>query len=103
MTAIIAASAQAGAIAAAVPGAVILAPVAALPAEPVAVWLEGLTDLEIEALSSALTSRGRIDIAVSSARIDGFTDPPLVPKCRGLIAGFGHAGIAAALRLINQA
>lgn len=103
MNAIVAALSEAAAIAAAFPGATILDPTGPLPAEPVAIWLDDLQPAEIAALEAALSPRGRVDIAVSGARADGFHDPPLVHLCRGLIAGFGSEGLAAAVRLLDQA
>jgi len=102
VSAIVAAPSEAAAIAAACPGVTILDPTGPLPAEPVAVWLDDLQPAEIATLEAALSARGRVDIAVAGTRADGFHDPPLVHLCRGLIAGFGHAGLAAAVRLLDQ-
>lgn len=102
MSAIVAAPSEAAAIAAACPGVTILDPTGPLPAEPVAIWLDGLNAGDVAALEATLTPRGRVDIAVAGTRADGFHDPPLVHLCRGLIAGFGHAGLTAAVRLLDQ-
>lgn len=102
MSAIVAALSEAAAIAATCPGVTILDPAGPLPAEPVAIWLDGFNAADVAALEATLTTRGRVDVAVASARADGFHDPPLVHLCRGLIAGFGSDGLTAAVRLLDK-
>lgn len=105
MTTVIAARGEAANLASVVPDAAIVDPsnTAGLVPSPAVIWLDGLSAAEIATLDTLLATRSRVDIAVSSGRLDGLTDPPLVAHCRGLIAGFGHDGLSAAVALLSQA
>jgi len=52
------------------------------------------------AVSFAIKTSGRSCIEVRSERWDGETESPLSAACRGVIAGFGIAGVAAAVALL---
>lgn len=61
--------------------------------------LDALTADEIATLEKHLLADGeRRCIAVLARKWDGFEPVPLVAACRGIISGFGLAGVAAALR-----
>lgn len=63
----------------------------------VIIVLDSLATEEVAALEPVLAgSVERRCIAVLCGRWDGFAPLPLVAACRGIISGFGAAGIAAA-------
>ncbi len=51
------------------------------------------------AVASAVRTSGRSCIEVRSQRWDGETPSPLAAACRGIVAGFGVAGVIAAAQL----
>lgn len=59
--------------------------------------LDALTDDEVAALQRLLADSGRESIAVLVRRWDGLEPLPLASQCRGIISGFGMAGVSAAL------
>jgi hypothetical protein len=54
-------------------------------------------------LVEALGRSGAAAIVVRAERADGFTEDPLAAACRGLIAGFGAAGLAEAVAILGAA
>ncbi len=50
-------------------------------------------------VASAVRNSGRPCIEVRSQRWDGETPSPLAAACRGVVAGFGVAGVIAATKL----
>ena len=62
---------------------------------------EGLVPADLAALAAAVTAAGRPVIEVPFARWDGESYSPLSAACRGVISGFGAAGIAAALEVLR--
>ena len=66
---------------------------------PAVILSDGLRD-SAEAVSFAIKSSGRSCIEVQSERWDGETESPLSAACRGVIAGFGVAGVTAAAALL---
>ncbi|MDZ7727182.1 MAG: hypothetical protein U5Q44_02730 [Dehalococcoidia bacterium] len=103
MTAIIAASGQVESLRAAFPAIqVVPAASAAAPGEPAVIWLEELDAAEVAHLETLLQDAGEGSIAVYGQHWDGFTAVPLAACVRGVIGGLGHAGIRAALRVIEE-
>ena len=60
--------------------------------------LDELTPGEVAQFEGLLAASGRTSVAVLVRRWDGFEPLPLANSCRGIISGFGVAGIAAAVR-----
>ena len=56
---------------------------------------------EIAQIAGAIATLGKPVIEVRSTRWDGESPSPLSAACRGVIAGFGDAGAAAAVRLLQ--
>lgn len=77
--------------------------VAALGNEPVGpcvIVTDGLhADMEA-AVAGAVRARAGASIEVRSARWDGETASPVSAACRGVISGFGSAGLLAAVALV---
>ena len=69
---------------------------------PVVIDSTGIDDEGQRAVATALREHGLICIEVRRERWDGFSPSPLSAACRGVIAGFGDAGIAAAVRLFAE-
>lgn len=72
---------------------------------PAVVVTAGITEAEQETLAAAIHTHGIRVIEVREERWDGFSASPLSAACRGVIAGFGANGIAAAiaaLRVLNS-
>lgn len=102
MTAIIATERQVEDLRAAFPGAEVVAAASAVaPAGPAVIWLEDLEPAEVAHLETLLQDAGEGSIAVYGQHWDGFTAVPLAACVRGVIGGFGHDGIRAALRVIE--
>ena len=53
-------------------------------------------------LAAAIADVARLVIEVRSTRWDGETSSPISAACRGVISGFGDAGVAAAVRLLQS-
>lgn len=68
---------------------------------PAVIWLDALTPAELDHLEQVLSSDGDSSIAVHGERWDGFTAVPLAAHVRGVIGGFGLAGIETARRVIE--
>jgi hypothetical protein len=66
------------------------------------VVLDGLEADEVAALETLLGAEERRSIAVLMGRWNGFAALPLVAACRGIISGFGMAGVEAALRQFEE-
>jgi 3-dehydroquinate dehydratase len=61
---------------------------------------DALADDELAAVANAVRTSGRPVIEVRSASWDGVTHSPLSAACRGIVAGFGLAGVREALRAL---
>jgi hypothetical protein len=61
------------------------------------VVLDDLSEAEAVALQGMLADSARASIAVLLRRWDGFEPLPLAASCRGIISGFGIAGVGAAI------
>lgn len=59
---------------------------------------DAIPPAEEPALATAVRAAGRPVIEVRRERWDGETWSPLTAVCRGVISGFGLAGVAAAVR-----
>lgn len=70
-------------------------------AVPLVVWLDGLSKDDMAMLEEALPGHPG-SVCVLGAKWDGFEEIPLAAGCRGIISGFGPAGIAAALTLFES-
>jgi len=66
---------------------------------PAVVVSDGLLD-SADAVAFAIKSSGRSCIEVRSERWDGQAESALSAACRGVIAGFGPAGVVAAVDLL---
>ena len=63
---------------------------------------DGLAESELADVATAVAGRtGRV-IEVRAERWDGASFSPLSAACRGVISGFGSAGVAAALALLER-
>ncbi len=60
---------------------------------------DGLLADDLEQAAEAVRGCGRPVIEVRSERWDGATSSPLSAACRGVISGFGPAGVQAAVAL----
>ena len=72
------------------------------PEGPWVLWLDGLRESEITTLNKQVEAAEERPIAVLGARWDGFSPIPLAALCRGVIAGFGAAGVKAAVAAIER-
>lgn len=61
---------------------------------------DGFGEDALTQLAAAIRGSGTPVIEVRAARWDGEASSPLSGACRGVISGFGDAGIAAAARLL---
>lgn len=103
MTDIIAAAEQVEPLRAAFPEAAVVSAMSAGPLTgPAVVWLEALGHDEIAHLERLFGDEDHGSIAVYAGRWDGFTAVPLAGYVRGVIGGFGHDGVHAALRVIES-
>lgn len=69
----------------------------------IVVVLDGLEEGEVTSLEEMLGDTAeRRSIVVLLGRWDGFAAVPLAAVCRGIISGFGVAGVAAALRQFDE-
>jgi len=69
---------------------------------PVILAAEGFTAAEEAAIAARIRERNCSVIEVRAERWDGVTHSPLSAACRGVVSGFGHAGVAAALALLER-
>lgn len=69
-------------------------------AGPAVLLSDGLADADLAVVGAATKARGAPVIEVRSGRWDGETQSPVSAACRGVISGFGVAGIAAAVALL---
>jgi len=67
---------------------------------PVVLWSDGIAAGELEDVARAVKGRSGAVIEVRRERWDGETFSPLSAACRGVISGFGAAGLAEAVRLL---
>jgi 3-dehydroquinate dehydratase len=65
-------------------------------------WSDGLHGSELEAVATAVRECERPVIEVESERWDGFSHSPLSAACKGVISGFGFAGVEAAAHLLRH-
>ncbi|MGH2631984.1 MAG: hypothetical protein ACRDG3_01120 [Tepidiformaceae bacterium] len=63
---------------------------------PAVILSDGLLE-SADALAFAIKTSGRSAIEVRGERWDGETESPLSASCRGVIAGFGPAGVLVAI------
>ncbi len=63
---------------------------------------DGLAGQELAAAAEAVRQCGRPVIEVRSERWDGTTRSPLSAACRGVISGFGPAGLGTAVSLARE-
>jgi 3-dehydroquinate dehydratase len=61
---------------------------------------DGFDDVASGRLAEVIGQTGRGVIEVRAQRWDGETPSPVSAACRGVISGFGDAGILAAVRLL---
>ncbi len=66
------------------------------------IWLDELTPSEVRRLQTLLTETMSRPIGVLGARWDGFVAIPLAAHCRGVISGFGLAGLHTALATLRE-
>lgn len=64
---------------------------------------DGLAGEGLVAVAAAVAACGRPVIEVRSGRWDGVEPSPLSAACRGVISGFGMAGVREALRVLEPA
>lgn len=91
----------------ALPGAVIIPYGSALDlavslratTNPAVILSDGLDDGELEPVAAAVRDHSAPCIEVRAERWDGESFSPLSAACRGVVSGFGAAGIAAAAAL----
>jgi 3-dehydroquinate dehydratase len=67
---------------------------------PVILWSEGLDTTATRALADVVRGLSVQVIEVAPEGCDGFTPSPLSAACRGVISGFGPAGIRRALETL---
>ena len=72
------------------------------PEGPWLLWLDGLRESEMTTLNKQVEIAQERPIAVLGARWDGFAPIPLAALCRGVISGFGAAGVKAAVAAIER-
>lgn len=68
---------------------------------PVVFVSDGLAGDELAAAAHAIRAAAPAVVEVRAERWDGRTWSPLAAACRGVIAGFGAGGVAAALRFFE--
>ncbi len=66
---------------------------------PAVLWSDALSQSDLPTVAAVIKQRASAVIEVRAARWDGETTSTLSAACRGVISGFGEAGIAAAVRL----
>lgn len=71
------------------------------PTDMSVVWVDGLSATELEQLGAVLVSTGMRPVVVLGARWAGFEPVPLAPLARGVISGFGVAGVHAAISTLS--
>ena len=71
-------------------------------AGPVVVVSDGMDDSCQDGLAVAIRARPEPAIEVRGERSDGVSHSPLSAACRGVISGFGDAGIRAAVGLAEN-
>lgn len=71
-------------------------------AGPVVLWSDGVEAAERDAVARAIRAAGVSCIEVQAARWDGFSHSAISGACRGVIAGFGAAGVGAAVALLLE-
>lgn len=65
---------------------------------PAVIFSDGLLDSgSAEAVAAAIRASGRSVIEVRGQRWDGETASPISAVCRGVVSGFGAAGLLAAI------
>jgi hypothetical protein len=77
------------------------APGEPLPRAPWVLVLDGLSDAEVGVLEAALGDAQVQPVAVQGPQWDGFVPIPLAGLCRGLVCGFGDAGVVAAIQALE--
>jgi len=70
--------------------------------EPAVLLSDGLDEAGQQTVAAAVRASGRPVVEVRGVRWDGETQSPLSAACRGVISGFGNAGVAAAVALIER-
>jgi hypothetical protein len=69
-------------------------------AGPAVLWSDGIAADRLEEAAGAVRGRSGAVIEVRGEGWDGETFSPLSAACRGVISGFGAAGVSEALRLL---
>ncbi|MFN0095744.1 MAG: hypothetical protein ACKVVT_13330 [Dehalococcoidia bacterium] len=72
------------------------------PADAVVLLSDLVPETNRMIIAGAVKQGGRPVIEVRSERWDGESDSPLSAACRGVISGFGLAGIEAAVALLRR-
>jgi 3-dehydroquinate dehydratase len=65
-------------------------------------WSDGLSGDDLGIAAEAVRTAGRPVVEVQARRWDGFSHSPLSAACKGVISGFGVAGIVAAAKLLAE-
>jgi hypothetical protein len=65
-------------------------------------WSDALTAADLEAAVAAVRASGVSVIEVRAERWDGESLSPLSAACRGVLSGFGAAGVRAALGMLAR-
>jgi len=73
------------------------------PFDAAIILSDGLPGANLAIVAAAVSSCGRPVIEVRSEHWDGATHSPLSAACRGVISGFGLAGIGEAIRALVPA
>ncbi len=66
------------------------------------VMSDGIPDASLAVVAAAVSACGRPAIEVRSERWDGASHSPLSAACRGVISGFGMAGIREAVKALDR-
>ncbi len=69
---------------------------------PFVLCSDGLDPVELTAAAALIGELGLSVVEVRSERWDGASPSPLSAACRGVVSGFGPAGVAAAAALLRR-
>jgi hypothetical protein len=72
------------------------------PWEAAVLVTDGIPEASLDSIAQAVRASGRPVIEVRSARWDGASASPVSAACRGVISGFGPAGVAAAAAMLQR-
>lgn len=68
---------------------------------PAVIWSDAVDEDAVDAVAAAVRDHGAACIEVRAERWDGASFSPLSAACRGVISGFGAAGILPAVKLLT--